>query len=281
MPTIDNQGVRAESGAEGLEVMRLRVLILGGTTEGRLLSERLARDSRFEVLLSFAGRTTSLQRPDVPHRIGGFGGAEGLRAFLNDERFEALVDATHPFAAQMSANAVIAAERARVPLVRFEREAWRALPGDRWTGVANMAEAAAAIGAEPRRVFLSVGRTEVDAFAAAPQHAYLIRAVDSFVPSLREARVLAVRGPFTLAGELELLLRERIEVVVSKNSGTEATVAKIHAARELRVPVIMVERPVLPAARLAHALEDVEAWLGALHDRASGSVGSAVQRLDE
>jgi precorrin-6A/cobalt-precorrin-6A reductase len=277
MPTIDNQGARAESRAEGFEVMRLRVLILGGTTEGRVLSERLARDSRFDVLLSFAGRTASLQRPDVPHRIGGFGGAEGLHAFLNTQRFAALVDATHPFAAQMSHNAVLAAERAHVPLLRFEREAWRPVPGDRWIPVANMAEAAAAIGPEPLRVFLSVGRTEVGAFRAAPQHAYLIRAVDSFAPALRDARVLAARGPFTLAGELELLLRERIEVIVSKNSGTEATVAKIHAARELRLPVVMVERPVLPPARLAHTLGDVEAWLGALHERASGSV----QRREE
>jgi precorrin-6A/cobalt-precorrin-6A reductase len=259
--------------------MRLRVLILGGTTEGRVLGERLARDSRFDVLLSFAGRTASLRRPDVPHRIGGFGGAEGLRAFLNTERFEALVDATHPFAAQMSANAVIAAERARVPLVRFEREAWRAVTGDRWIPVVNMVDAAHAIGAEPRRVFLSVGRSEVAAFAAAPQHAYLIRAVDSFEPPLREARVLAARGPFTLAGELELLMRERIDVIVSKDSGTEATIAKIHAARELRLPVIMVERPALPAAPLAHALEDVVGWLGALHDRTFSSVG--VQRREE
>jgi len=254
--------------------MKLRVLILGGTTEGRVLGERLASDPRFDVLLSFAGRTASLQRPAVPHRIGGFGGAQGLAGFLSEERFDALIDATHPFAAQMSSNAVSAVERARVPLIRFEREAWRAVRGDRWSSVESMAEAAAAIGAEPRRVFLSVGRTEVGAFGAAPQHAYLIRAVDTFVPALPQARVLAARGPFTLAGELELLMRERIELMVSKNSGTEATVAKIHAARELGLPVVMVERPALPEAQLAHALEDVEAWLCALHDRASGLAGS-------
>ncbi len=249
-------------------------MILGGTAEGRVLSERLSSDPRFDVLLSFAGRTASLRRPAVPHRIGGFGGAPGLAAFLTAERFDALVDATHPFAAQMSANAVNAIERTRVPLIRFERKAWRAVRGDRWRCVGSMAEAAAALGAEPRRVFLSVGRTEVDAFNAAPQHTYVIRAVDAFAPALPQARVLAARGPFTLAGELELLMRERIEVVVSKNSGTEATVAKIHAARELSLPVVMVERPALPEALLAHALEDVEAWLGVLHDRALGAAGS-------
>jgi precorrin-6A/cobalt-precorrin-6A reductase len=260
--------------------MKLRVLVLGGTAEGRVLGERLANDSRFDVLVSFAGRTASLQRPAVPHRVGGFGGADGLAAFLEAERFDALVDATHPFAAQMSANAVAAAERTQVPLIRFEREAWRAQPGDRWVPVADMDEAAVAIGREPQRVFLSVGRMEIDAFRAAPQHDYLIRAVDTFAPPLPRARVIAARGPFDLAGELELLARERIEVIVSKNSGTEATVAKLHAARQLELPVIMVERPVLPAARLAHTVEDVEAWLRAIHERASGLVGSD-QRRDE
>jgi precorrin-6A/cobalt-precorrin-6A reductase len=126
-----------------------------------------------------------------------------------------------------------------------------------------------------------VGRTEIDAFRTAPHHDYLIRAVDAFAPPLPDARVIAARGPFDLAAELELLARERIEVIVSKNSGTEATVAKLHAARELELPVIMVERPVLPAARLAHTVEDVEAWLAALHDRTSGLAGGPVQRRDE
>jgi precorrin-6A/cobalt-precorrin-6A reductase len=256
--------------------MTLRVLVLGGTTEGRVLAERLAADPRFDALLSFAGRTASLQRPEVPHRIGGFGGVDGLEAFLKREHFDAVVDATHPFAAQMSSNVCAAAERTRVPLIRLERGAWQPVPGDQWVAVGNMSEAAATIGHEARRVFLSVGRTEVDVFNAAPQHDYLIRAVDLFQPNLARARVFAARGPFALADETELLVRERIEVVVSKNSGTDATYAKLEAARALGLPVIMVERPALPPARIAHTLNDVETWLAALH------AGPApVQRRDE
>jgi precorrin-6A/cobalt-precorrin-6A reductase len=258
--------------------MTLKVLVLGGTTEGRVLSERLDRDVRFDVLLSFAGRTASLQRPALAHRIGGFGGVDGLAEFLVRERFGALIDATHPFAAQMSANAVLAAERTQVPLIRWTRDAWQPAAGDRWISVATMAEAAAAIGVEPKRVFLSVGRTEIEAFHAAPQHAYLIRAIDLFATELPNARVLAARGPFERAGEMELLERERIEVIVSKNSGTDATYAKIEAARTLGLPVIMVERPHLPPATLARSLPEIEDWLGALHD-APGVPPS--QRRDE
>jgi precorrin-6A/cobalt-precorrin-6A reductase len=241
--------------------MTLRVLVLGGTTEGRELGERLAADARFDVLVSFAGRTASLVRPAVAHRIGGFGGARGLADFLRRERFDALVDATHPFAARMSFNAVQAAADTQTPLVRVERAAWTAADGDRWRSVDSMSAAARALGSEPRRVFLSVGRQEVAAFAAAPQHDYLVRAIDPFDPGLPRARVIAARGPFALDDELALLRREAIEVVVSKNSGTPATHAKIEAARRLGLPVIMVERPQLPAAPTADSVAAVVSWL--------------------
>ncbi|HKU40904.1 MAG TPA: precorrin-6A/cobalt-precorrin-6A reductase, partial [Polyangiales bacterium] len=136
--------------------MTLRVLILGGTSEGRELAERLSREPRYAALLSFAGRTESLQRPNLPHRVGGFGGVPGLCEFLRRERFDALVDATHPFAAQMSRHAVQAAERMRTPLIRLERPAWRAEPGDDWQLVPDMPSAARALGEPPRRVFLSI-----------------------------------------------------------------------------------------------------------------------------
>jgi precorrin-6A/cobalt-precorrin-6A reductase len=128
-----------------------------------------------------------------------------------------------------------------------------------------MPAAAAALGAAARRVFLSVGRLEIAAFAAAPHHDYLIRAVDAFVPNLPQARVIAARGPFEFDAELALLERERIAVVVSKNSGTSATYPKIAAARALGLPVVMVARPQLPAARCAATLEEILAWLDALH----------------
>ena len=246
----------------------LKVLILGGTSESRLLADALVGDSRFEPLVSFAGRTASLQRPAAAHRIGGFGGAVGLAAFLQSERFDALVDATHPFAARMSANAVEAAAQTGLPLIRLERPAWQREPGDRWHSVATMDEAAAALGAIPRRVFLSIGRQEIAAFRAAPQHQYLVRAIDRFEPGLPAARVIAARGPFALAQERALLEREAIEIVVSKNSGTAATYPKIEAARGLSLPVIMVERPILPPAAAAAEPSEIVRWLEALHDGA-------------
>jgi precorrin-6A/cobalt-precorrin-6A reductase len=243
--------------------MTLAVLILGGTTEGRLLAERLAGDARFQALLSFAGRTQSLERPGVPHRVGGFGGIDGLEAFLRD--YDALIDATHAFAAQMSLHAVAAAARTGTPLLRVERPAWQPVAGDDWHEVPEMEAAARALGPRPRRVFLSVGRLEVAAFAAAPQHDYLVRAVDPFDPGLPHARLLCARGPFTLEGEIALLRAEGIEVLVSKNAGTPATYAKLEAARQLGVPVVMVARPALPAARTVSTLDEALRWLEALH----------------
>ena len=249
--------------------MSFNVLVLGGTLEGRLLGERLGGDARYAILLSFAGRTESLKRPQVPHRIGGFGGVEGLARTLRERPFDALIDATHPFAARISSNAVQAAALTGTPLLRLGRPSWEPMPGDHWVEVSDFASAARAIGDTPRRVLLTVGRQEVSAFEAAPQHDYLIRAVDHFDPDLPRARVLAARGPFARAAELALLTRERIDCIVSKNSGTPATYAKIEAARALRLPVIMVQRPSVPAAREAATLDDVCAWLAALHDAPS------------
>jgi len=236
-----------------------------------VLAQRLAQDARFAPLLSFAGRTGSLADPGVPHRIGGFGGVPGLVAAL--ERHDVLVDATHPFAAQMSHHAARAAELAGLPLLRLEAPAWVSVPGDRWQHVEDMAAAAAALGAGSRRVFLSIGRLEVGAFRVVPQHAYLIRAVDAFDPELPGARVIAARGPFALESERALLVQERIEVIVSKNSGTPATYAKLEAARELGLPVIMVERPRLPPAETCSSVEAALDWLRARHDASTTKRG--------
>lgn len=212
-------------------------------------------------MLSFAGRTEHVADPGVPYRVGGFGGTEGLCQHLRRERYRALVDATHPFAAQMSRNAAQAAALCGVPLVRLEGPPWSPVEGDRWLQVATMAEAAAALGAAPRRVLSTVGRLEVGAFAAAPWHEYLIRAVDAFEPPLPRARVLTARGPFELSAERALLERERIDVLVSKNSGTPSTYAKIAAARELAIPVVMVSRPSLPAVTTVPDVSVALAWL--------------------
>ncbi|MET0385420.1 MAG: cobalt-precorrin-6A reductase [Polyangiales bacterium] len=243
--------------------MGFNVLILGGTSEGRALSERLARDDRFASVVSYAGRTRSLQLPSTPHRVGGFGGVDGLASYLRRERVDALVDTTHPFAARMSAHAVEAAAVTGTPLLRLARPVWQPLPGDQFIEVADMHAAAAALGTRPKQVFLSVGRQEIGAFAAAPQHDYLVRAVDAFDTGLPRARVLAERGPFDFKRERALLVRECIELMVSKNSGTEATYPKIAAARELGLPVIMVQPPKLAPAPEAGSLDEVLHWLDA------------------
>jgi len=239
----------------------LKVLILGGTSEARRLGQQLAADARFDALLSFAGRTESIADPGVPYRVGGFGGIDGLCEHLRRERYGALVDATHPFAAQMSRHAASAAELVRVPLARLEGPPWRPVAGDRWVEVATMAAAAAALGSDPCRVLCTVGRLEVGAFAAAPWHEYLVRAVDPFEPPLPRARVIAARGPFCVDEERALMEREHIDVLVSKNSGTPSTYAKIIAARQLGVRVVMVCRPSLPAVTTLSAVSEAMIWL--------------------
>ena len=245
--------------------MPLKVLILGGTNEARRLADRLVGDERFGVLLSFAGRTDNRILPATPYRVGGFGGSAGLEVFLERERFGALIDATHPFAVAMSTNAVRAAQSRDVPMIRFERTRWRPEPGDRWVSVSDMAAAAQALGHAPRRVFLTIGRKEVAAFKAAPQHDYLVRTIDAFDPELPRARVIAERGPFEFAAELALMQREEVDVVVSKNSGTDATYAKVVAARRLGLPVILVEPPALPDAPVARTLDEIVNWLERVH----------------
>jgi precorrin-6A/cobalt-precorrin-6A reductase len=225
-----------------------RILILGGTTQARLLAERLAPRADLAVTLSLAGRTASPAPQPVPVRLGGFGGATGLAAWLEAQAIDLLIDATHPYAAQISANAAEAASRAKLPLLVLARPAWEAIAGDRWTEVADMAAAVEALGETPRRAFLAIGRNELAPFAAAPQHFYLVRSVDPVEPppALPHAEYFTGRGPFEEADEHALLTRHRIDVIVAKNSGGAATYGKIAAARSLGLPVIMLRRPAGP-----------------------------------
>jgi precorrin-6A/cobalt-precorrin-6A reductase len=243
--------------------MTFNVLILGGTSDGRRLAERLRDAPGYATLLSFAGRTSSLQRPALPHRIGGFGGVSGLVEFLRAQRCDALVDATHAYAAQMTRHAFEAAALARIPWLRLERPAWRAALGDHWIEVADMAAAAQALPREPARVFLSVGRQEIAAFQAASQHAYWIRAIDHFEPGLPHAHVIAARGPFDHEAELALFRSERIAWLVSKNSGTPETYPKLTAARALHLPVIILARPAPVAATRCETVDEALTWLEA------------------
>ena len=241
----------------------MNVLILGGTTEASALARALEGHATIRPVLSFAGRTRAPALPGIPHRRGGFGGVAGLVAYLRNEEIDALVDATHPFAAQMHAHAAAAALEAGTPRLAVIRPAWSPRPGDRWTELPTMAAAVAALGPVPRRVFLTVGQQELPPFTAAPWHHYLIRSVEP--PDLASlpphARCIAARGPFTEADETALLTRERIEVIVTKNSGGTATEAKLAAARALNLPVLLVARPPPPPPPIAASAEQALAWL--------------------
>jgi precorrin-6A/cobalt-precorrin-6A reductase len=239
------------------------ILILGGTFEARQLAGRLAARADARVTLSLAGRTALPAAQPVPVRNGGFGGAEGLGAYLAQAHVDVLIDATHPYAATMAAHAAQAAAGTKVPLLALKRAPWLPTDGDHWHDAADGAEAVRALGEPPRRVFLAIGRKEVAAFARAPQHDYLIRSVDPIAPplALPRAQYLLARGPFVEADERALLSGHRIDVLVAKNSGGEATHGKVAAARALGIAVIMLRRPTLPAVATVHTVDDALAWL--------------------
>ena len=245
------------------------MLILGGTAEASGLAAALAAEPRVAPLLSLAGVTSHPAPSPIPRRVGGFGGADGLASFLRAEAIAMVVDATHPFAARMTANARVACAAAGVPLLRVRRPPWDergTLPVD------SVAAAAAALGPAPRRVLLTVGRLDLAPFAAAAQHRYWVRSIDAPDPALlpRGAVPIVARGPFTLAGEAALLRRLGIEVLVTKNSGAAAVAAKLDAARAGGVMIVMVRRPPEPGT----VFDDAPEALAAIR-RHFGLVGTA------
>lgn len=255
---MESHGAAVERVGSGVD--KKRILILGGTAEARELAARLADRDDLAMTLSLAGRTIDPAPQPVPVRSGGFGGVAGLVDYLGAQAIDLLIDATHPFARQISANARAASRETGIPLLRLERHGWDETDGDRWTRVATMAGAVAALGKDPRRVFLAIGRQEAKAFDAAPQHHYLVRSVDPVDPPLDAPQVeyLLARGPFAVEDEVALLREHRIEVIVSKNSGGEATHGKIVAARILGLPVVLVERTAADDGHRAGTAEEAE-----------------------
>lgn len=247
------------------------LLILGGTGEARLLAERLCARSSLRVITSLAGRTRTPEALQGEVRVGGFGGAEGLARYLEDEGIDLMVDATHPFAARMARNAAEAASLTGVPLITLMRAAWQPVAGDNWQIAAGMAEAATLLGPEPRRVFLAIGRQEVQMFRTAAQHHYLVRSVEPVEPSHLPANAACIlaRGPFSEDDEITLLADHRIEIVVAKNSGGAATYGKIAAARRLGLPVIMIDRPKPTGAAVVADIEDA---MGAINTHLAAPV---------
>jgi precorrin-6A/cobalt-precorrin-6A reductase len=233
----------------------MRVLILGGTTEASAIARGLVGNARFDPVLSFAGRTRAPVAPPIPWRVGGFGGAAGLADYIRRERIDAVVDATHPFATRMKANAA-SLDVLRVVVLRPD---WRPVPGDRWSEVPDMAAAFQALGPVRQRVFMTIGRQDLAPFG--PPHHYLVRSVDAPAIPPPGATVITARGPFTVADERALLLDHRIDVLVTKNSGGTATAGKLTAARDLGLKVVLVARPPRPAGLIVPDAAGALAWL--------------------
>lgn len=236
-----------------------RLLLLGGTLEARRIAAQLAALPTVSVTLSLAGRTRVPIDNGVATRIGGFGGVDGLVAWLGDHHIDAIIVATHPFAAQMAHNAHEAARRAGLPIVRVARPGWQRQRGDRWLECDSTDQAVTLLGETPRRVLLTFGRAQAARFEAAPQHHYVVRSIDPLDPPLALPHVdnLIARGPFTLSQERELLRRHAIDVLVTKHSGGEATRAKLDAARALGVDVIMIRRPAMPGTSIIEGDSDI------------------------
>lgn len=241
-----------------------RVLILGGTAEARELAALLIA-AGIGVTSSLAGRVSNPRLPAGDVRIGGFGGPDALAVHLRDAGYDAVVDATHPFAERISASVAQAAPAAGVPLLRLERPGWTQREGDDWHWVGSLEEAAATIATLGRRVFLTTGRQGLAAFAAVSDAWFLIRCVDPpEAPLPRQHEVLLDRGPYALAGELTLIDRHAIDVVVTKDSGGELTRAKLDAARTRGLPVIVVRRPPRPDVATVATAREAQACIRAL-----------------
>jgi precorrin-6A/cobalt-precorrin-6A reductase len=244
------------------------LLVLGGTTEASALAVRLAARGDAAVL-SYAGRVATPKAQPLPVRVGGFGGVDGLAAYLRAHRVTHVVDATHPFAARISANAVAACAAVGVPIVALTRPAWQAVAGDRWTHVADIDAAVAALAGPARRVMLALGRMHVEAFLAQPQHHYLLRFVDTpdAPPALPRHDLVVDRGPFTAEGDRRLMVAHGVDLVVCKNAGGSGAEAKLIAARALGLPVLLIDRPVLPLRTEYSRVEEVLDWIDHVADR--------------
>ncbi|GAB2647984.1 cobalt-precorrin-6A reductase [Prescottella soli] len=233
-----------------------------------MLAARLDPDPTVEVISSLAGRVREPVLPVGEVRIGGFGGVNGLAQWLRDNSIDAVVDVTHPFAARITANAAAATRQMGVPLLVLRRAEWSAGAGDRWHVVPDLGSAAATVSRLGERAFLTIGRQGVDAFADCPGW-FLIRAIDPPQVSMPpRSELLLARGPFTVDDEIALMRDRGIDVVVTKNSGGALTSAKLDAARELGIPVVMVARTPIPDG--VASMSDLEAtvlWVSQIEKR--------------
>ena len=248
-----------------------RILLLGGTSEATSLAQSLAGENGVSATLSLAGRTANPAASLLPVRVGGFGGVDGLTEYLTRETIDLIVDATHPFAARISNNAIAASAAADIPLLAIERPQWTSAVGDEWSEFDSIDAAIAALPAAPQDVFSGLGRQAIPALGAAPQHRYVIRVVDASEPppSLPQATIVAARGPFRTEDDLELFRKHHISRVLAKNAGGSAAYSKIEAARLLGIKVHMVRRPAIAPRSTVASVEDALAWIKTHHPRRS------------
>ena len=226
------------------------------------MAQRLSQTG-IATIFSYAGRTRAPVPQPLPTRVGGFGGVAGLVAYLNAEAITHVIDATHPFAAGMSRNAVAACAHADTPLIRLERAPWVAQAGDNWTMVDRVSDMVDALPDSPARVFLAIGKQQIGLFSAKPQHHYVLRLIDA--PDaplpLPQTTVVLARGPFTVQGDIAMMRQHQITHVLAKNAGGTAAQAKLEAARTLHLPVILAARPPLSGPALDN-IDAVMNWLG-------------------
>ncbi len=271
-----------------------RLLLLGGTTESLALAEQLAQKPAehpgLTVITSLAGRTVAHRLPPGEIRVGGFGGAAGLAAYLESAAIDLVVDATHPFAATISRNAALACNSAGVPRLQLLRPAWERVTGDLWHGVPNIDAAAKALPAAGQTVFLAVGRQELARFAGSPGLRLIARMIDppddnradnsgaNRCGSFSDFEIILARGPFGEADEEALFKSAHVDMIVSKNSGGDATYAKIAAARRLGIPVLMIDRPAPEPGDNAATVDAALAWISAQLSLATANTAASQPR---
>jgi precorrin-6A/cobalt-precorrin-6A reductase len=240
-----------------------RILILGGTRDAVNLAGAASALPGTEVIYSLAGVTQNPNLPGCEVRTGGFGGPEGLQVYLSDAKIDAVIDATHPFAAEIAANVFVASEGIGLPRLKFLRPPWVPKNGDNWIDVGSVADAVSFLRDHSSTVFLTIGTREIAAFAGLENCRFLIRYIHppkGGVP-LNNCEVVVDRGPFVLDGETELIRSKGVQYLVSKNSGGDGAAAKLEAARSLGIPVIMINRPAPPAGGITESQAGAIAWI--------------------
>lgn len=256
-------GCESKKGGYGdfLELMKQKLLILGGTSDSRKIAAAASLLPNLEVISSLAGRTQNPASLPGEIRVGGFGGAAGLAAYIRKEKIDYLIDATHPFATQISMNALTAAKECQIPHLLYQRPPWQREESDIWYEVDSLVEAAELLPSLAKRVFLTIGRQEVKYFENLPDLWFLIRSIEPPKPINIKGEIILGRGPFSLPEEFQLLKQYRIDMIVAKNSGGEATYAKIIAARQRKIPIMMVRRSSFPNCEIFTQIADVISWL--------------------